>query len=244
MTQVLRWREELGPAVLAGTGRAGGVSEGPYASLDLATHVGDDPAAVARNREIVAAAAGVGSLVIAAQVHGRAVVEVTGPWDGPEPEADALVTRTPGLALGVLVADCTPVLLAAPDEGVVGVAHAGRRGMALGVALALVDAMRDLGAGRLVARVGPSICARCYEVPLALREQVAAEEPVARSVTRTGTPSLDVAGAVVAQLAGAGVEVREVPGCSQEDDGLYSYRRERTTGRYAGLAWLVETPGG
>ncbi|RKS84303.1 hypothetical protein CLV35_0120 [Motilibacter peucedani] len=234
----LRWTEQLGPAVLAGTGRPGGVSSGPYDSLNLGGHVGDEPDAVTRNRERVARAAGVEHLVVAEQVHGRGVVEVVGPWPDDAPEADALFTRAPGLALAVLVADCTPVVVAAPDEGMVGVAHAGRRGMALGVATSLVERMRAAGAGRLVARVGPSICARCYEVPLAMREQVAEVEPVARSVTRTGTPSLDVSAGVLEQLARAEVEVAEVPGCTAESDALFSYRRSRTTGRFAGLAWL------
>jgi YfiH family protein len=234
----LRWTETLGPAVLAGTGRSGGVSTGPYASLNLGGHVGDEPEAVLHNRGLVAGAAGAGHLVIAEQVHGRRVVEVEGPWAGDAPEADALFTRRPGLVLAVLVADCTPVVVAAPDDGMVGVAHAGRRGMSLGVATALVEALRSAGAGRLVARVGPSICARCYEVPLAMREQVAGDEPVTRSVTRTGTPSLDVAAGVLAQLVRAGVEVAEVPGCTAESDDLFSYRRSRTTGRFAGLAWV------
>lgn len=234
---VLRWSERVGPVVLGGTGRSGGVSEGPYASLNLADHVGDDPADVAENRRRVEEAAG-GPLVVAAQVHGTRVRVVGGPFDRPPPEADALVTRTPGLVLGVLVADCTPVLVADPEAGVVGVAHAGRRGMAEGVVPALLAVMAQQGASRMVARIGPSICARCYPVPLALREEVAAVEPVARSVSRRGEPSLDVAAGVLAQLTAAGVEAVEVAGCSAEDDDLFSYRRARTTGRYAGLAWI------
>ena len=176
---------------------------------------------------------------MARQVHGREVVVVDRPFEGEPPEADALVTRTPGLALAVLVADCTPVVVAAPAEGVVGVAHAGRAGLARGVALALVDAMRDLGAGELVARVGPSICPRCYEVPLELREEVAAVVPEARSVSRSGTPALDVAGGVLAQLAPHVAALRQLPGCTAEDPDLFSYRRDGRTGRSAGLAWLA-----
>lgn len=237
---MLRWREDLGSASLAVTDRQGGVSTGPYASLNLGGHVGDDPAAVAENRRRVTEAAGVRALVLAEQVHGCDVVEVHGPWDGPAAEADALVTRVPGLALGMLVADCTPLLLAAPGEGVVGVAHAGRQGMAAGVAPALVAAMRDLGARTLVARVGPSVCPRCYEVPLGLREQVAAAVPVARSVTRRGTPSLDVAGGVLEQVRDDCADLAQLPGCPMEEPSLYSHRRDRgVSGRYAGLAWLT-----
>jgi YfiH family protein len=234
---VLRWSERIGPVAFGGTGRSGGVSEGPYSSLNLADHVGDDPAAVAENRRRVEAAAG-GPLVLASQVHGTAVLVVDAPLAGPPPQADALVTSTPGLVLTVLVADCTPVLVADPEAGVVGVAHAGRRGMAEGVVAALLAAMREQGAQRMVARVGPSICARCYPVPLALREEVAAVEPVARSVSRRGNPALDVAAGVLAQLRAGDVDAVEVPGCSAEDGQLFSYRRERTTGRYAGLAWI------
>ncbi len=230
--------ERHGATACAFTGRDGGVSTGPHASLDLGDHVGDDPAAVAENRRRLAAAAGVGHVVIARQVHGTDVVEVTGPWTGDAPDADALVTRTPGLAVAVLVADCTPVVLLAPDEGVVGVAHAGRRGMQDGVVAALVRAVRDLGGRRLVGRVGPSICPRCYEVPLELREQVAAAVPESRSVTRTGTPALDVAGGVLAQLAPSCADLVQLPGCSAEDPSLFSYRRDGVTGRYAGLAWV------
>ena len=231
--------EHVDGAACAFTTRAGGVSTGPYAALNLGDHVGDEQAAVVENRRRVAAAAGVDDLVLARQVHGADVVEVTGPWAAGEPPyADALVTRTPGLAVGTLVADCTPVVLLAPDDGVVGVAHAGRKGMQAGVALALVRAMRDLGATRLVGRVGPSVCPRCYAVPLALREQVAADVPESRSIDRRGGPSLDVAGGVLAQLAPHCDDLAQVPGCSAEDPALFSYRRDGVTGRYAGLAWL------
>jgi YfiH family protein len=150
-----------------------------------------------------------------------------------------VVTTTSGLALAVLVADCTPVLVADPDAGVVGVAHAGRPGLRAGVVTALVEAMHDLGARRLVGRVGPSICGRCYEVPLEMREDVAAVAPVSRSVTRRGTPSIDVASGVVAELAPHCAEVSWLPGCSAERADLFSYRRDGTTGRYAGVVWLV-----
>ena len=230
--------EQLDGAACAFTTRAGGTSTGPFAALNLGDHVGDDPAAVAENRRRVAAAAGVDVLVVAHQVHGTDVVEVTGAWAGGPPDADALVTRTPGVAIGTLVADCTPVVLLAPGDGVVGVAHAGRAGMQAGVVLALVRAMRDLGATRLVGRVGPSVCPRCYTVPLELREQVATGVPESRSVDRRGRPSLDVAGGVLAQLAPHCDDLAQLPGCSVEDPALFSYRRDGVTGRYAGLAWL------
>ena len=237
---MLAWSERVEGGGFAVTDRAGGRSAGPYAGLNLGSHVGDDPAAVAANRALVAEAVGLADdrLVIASQVHGREVAVVDGPWSGPPPEADGLVTRERGLALGVLVADCTPVLLLAPQEGVAGVAHAGRKGLELGVVGAVLDAMRDLGARTVLGRVGPSVCGRCYEVPLALREQVAAVAPEARSVSSHGTPSLDIAAGVMAQLADHCGDVAWLRGCSVERDDLYSHRRDGVTGRFAGLAWL------
>lgn len=241
---MLVWSERLtgsrGTVVRALTGRAGGVSTGPYAALNLGDHVGDDAAAVAENRRRVAAAAGsaAGSLVVARQVHGRGVAVVDAPWAGAPAEADALVTDRPQLVLAVLVADCVPVMLAAPGEGVVAVAHAGRRGMAAGVVPAAVAAMRDLGATRVSATVGPSICPRCYEVPAAMRDEVAAVQPAAAAVSRHGTPALDVAAGVLDQLAAADVAAHRLTGCTAEDDAWYSYRRDGVTGRFAGLAWL------
>lgn len=173
-------------------------------------------------------------------VHGRVVAVVGGdPPARPAAPADALVTAEPGLALVVLVADCTPVLAADPDAGVVGVAHAGRAGLAAGVVPAMIDAMERLGASSIVARVGPSICGRCYPVPLELREQVAAVVPESRTVDRYGAPALAVAAGVIAQLAPRCIDVRWLPGCSAEDPTLYSYRRDGVTGRYAGVAMLM-----
>lgn len=240
---MLAWSEHAtgprGRVHWALTSRAGGVSTGDHAGLNLGGHVGDDPAAVAENRRLLASAVGVPreNLVLAHQVHGPAVVVVEGPWRHEPPEADALVTARPSLVLAVLVADCVPVLLAAPREGIVAVAHAGRRGMAGGVVPATVEAMRDLGATEVRATLGPSICARCYEVSADVRAEVAATHPVTASVTWTGTPSLDVAAGVLDQLTRLGVQARQRPGCTAEDPDLYSYRRDGRTGRFAGLAW-------
>jgi YfiH family protein len=227
-------------ARIAVTDRFGGVSTGPYGELNLGGTLGDDPVAVETNRARVAAALGLerDQLVFMHQVHGRDVAVVDGPWRGEPPAVDAMVTRQRGIALAVLVADCTPVLLVDPHEGVVGVAHAGRAGLAAGVVTAVVDAMRDLGATALIGRVGPSICGRCYEVPMELREQVATTVPETRSMTWHGTSSLDIAAGVMAQLAPHCVELDWLPGCSRERDDLFSYRRAPRSGRFAGLAWL------
>lgn len=240
---MFRRREEIGGFGFAFTDRYGGASAPPYDSLNLGGGVADDPSSVRANRERVAAALALppGRVLYMHQVHSARVAVVDGPWVGDPPEVDAMVTGAPGLGLAVLVADCTPVLLADPAQGVLGVAHAGRVGLAAGVVGATVEAMRDLGATRLVARVGPAICGRCYEVPRDLREEVAATVPEARSITRRGTPSLDVAAGVVAQLAALQVDVAEDgawrESCTAEDSGLYSYRRDGVTGRSAGLVW-------
>jgi len=234
----------LGSARVAVTDRHGGSGRAPYDELNLGDHVGDDPVDVAGNCDLVARAVGVppARLVFMRQVHGIDVAVAEGRWpaDGPAPEADAMVTAETGLALAVLVADCAPVLLAGP--GVVGVAHAGRRGMAGGVVAETVAAMRRLGAdpAATAAWVGPAICGRCYEVPAAMQAEVAAAEPATRSTTRAGTPGLDIRAGLVAQLRAAGVTSVEVdPTCTAESDRLYSHRRDGVTGRFAGIAVLT-----
>lgn len=240
---MFRYGEDLGGARFALTDRVGGVSVAPYAELNLARHVGDDHAAVEENRRRVAAQLGLRAdrMAFMNQVHGGDVAIADGPWPAGPFDVDALVTRTGDVAVAVLVADCVPVLLADPRARVVGVAHAGRKGLLAGVVGAVVDAMRDLGAREILARVGPSVCGRCYEVPDQMRAMVAAVEPAAWTTTRTGTPALDVAAGVTAQLGRCGVEVGRLAGCTAEDSSLYSYRRDHTTGRFAGLAWLPGT---
>jgi polyphenol oxidase len=177
------------------------------------------------------------------QVHSADVAYVTEPYGAESPRLDAVFTDRPGLALGVLVADCAPVLVADAEAGLVGAAHSGRVGTAAGVVPALVRAMVDQGAdaGRMTALVGPTACGRCYEVPAEMREEVAAVLPETWSTTRQGTPALDVRAGVAAQLAAAGVaDVRHDGRCTIESPELYSYRRERTTGRFAGYIWLAD----
>jgi hypothetical protein len=234
---VLCYDETLAGVRFAVTDRYGGVSEPPYDELNLASHVGDDPAAVAENRALLTAALGI-PVAWMNQVHGVAAALVDTPQD-PPPQADVLVTRSRGLALGVLVADCTPVLAADPVAGVIGVAHAGRKGLALGVLPALLEAMVGQGATEVVARVGPSVCGRCYPVPAEMQEEVARVAPGARSTARDGSPSLEIAAGVVDQLTAAGAVVEWLPECSVESPALFSYRRDGgVTGRYAGLVWL------
>ncbi|MEU6930248.1 peptidoglycan editing factor PgeF [Streptomyces sp. NPDC046374] len=237
-------RHDTSGAHFAFTDRWGGVSAVPYEELNLGGAVGDDPAAVLANRERAATGLGLdpARVVWMNQVHGAGVAVVDGPWGtDPVPSVDALVTDRPGLALAVLTADCVPVLLADPVAGVVAAAHAGRPGMVAGVVPATVARMTELGARpeRIVARTGPAVCGRCYEVPEAMRAEVAAVEPAAHAETSWGTPAVDVTAGVLDQLARLGVTDVVASGvCTLESRDHYSYRRDRTTGRLAGYVWL------
>ncbi|MFJ9108044.1 peptidoglycan editing factor PgeF [Streptomyces sp. NPDC102283] len=234
-----------GSAHFAFTDRWGGVSAAPYGELNLGGAVGDDPAAVGANRERAARRLGLdpAGVVWMNQVHGRDVAVVDGPWgaDAEIPAVDAVVTARRGLALAVLTADCTPVLLVDPVAGVVGAAHAGRPGLVAGVVPAAVEAMVALGAhpSRITAHTGPAVCGRCYEVPEAMRAEVSDAVPGTWSETSWGTPAVDVTGGVHAQLAALGVTDRHSsPYCTLESGDHFSYRRDRTTGRLAGYVWL------
>jgi YfiH family protein len=238
---VFYWREESSRVRWAVTDRQGGVSVDGFDSLNLGGHVGDDPAAVEENRRRLATSVGLerDRLLFMNQCHGKEVLVADGPWppQGPPP-ADGVVTAERGLGLAVLVADCTPVLLSDPDAGVVAAVHAGRPGMVSGVVGVAVERMRELGARDIAAVVGPSVCGRCYEVPEDLRAAAAAVAPESSAVSWTGTPAIDVAAGVVAQLRAADVAVHWLPGCAREDHDLYSYRRDGRTGRFAGVVVL------
>ena len=223
------------PVSWVATGRSGGVSLPPFDSLNLADHVGDDEDAVTENRRRCARHARVDALAVMGAVHGAQVAQVHA--GGLVPGVDGLVTREPGLALLALAADCVPIALADPDRGVIGAVHCGWRGLAAGAAPAAVEAMRGLGAERIEAVLGPSICGSCYEVPGARIDEVRAavgERIAARCVDGR---HLDVAAGVRAQLEQLGVGVRVVAGCTAEDAGLFSFRRDRITGRQGMMVW-------
>ncbi len=226
------WSEERSGVVRGLTDRSAGVSTGRYAGLNLGAHVQDDPVAVAENRRRLGEWLDL-PVVYMDQCHGSDVAVVDGVPDVP-PSCDGVVTRSPDLALAVLVADCVPVLLSGTG-GVVAAVHAGRPGMVAGVVPRTLEVMGGLGAGEVDAVVGPSVCGRCYEVPEEMRTDAARVQPVSATVSWTGTPALDVAAGVVAQLHEAGVAVTWVPGCSRERADLYSYRRDGMTGRFAGV---------
>ncbi|WP_299279948.1 polyphenol oxidase family protein [uncultured Georgenia sp.] len=241
---------DLGPGARGGfTTRAGGVSGGPYAApdgsggLNLGLHVDDEEHDVLANRHLLDRWAGhpvawmsqrhsaVVQVVDAVPARGRTTVG----------ECDALVARRAGPGaptVGVMVADCVPLLLATPSGDLVAAAHVGRQGLASGIVRATLGALAAQGAepAELYAALGPSICGRCYEVPAALREEVAAVVPEARSTTSWATPALDVPAGVMAQLAAAGVRrVTPPAACTREDERFYSYRRDGRTGRFAGV---------
>ena len=248
MACVFHWREQVPADERRGvdwgfTSTRGGSSVGDFASLNLGGHVGDDPLAVESNRALVASSFGVGRdrLLFMSQCHGSDVMVVDGPWEGEPPRADGIVTTSTDLALAVLVADCTPVLLVDRAAGVAAAVHVGRPGMMSGIVGRAVDAMTDLGARSIRAAVGPSVCGRCYEVPEAMREQAAKISPVAAAVSWQGTPAIDVTAGVVYQLRARSVAVQWIAGCSRESDELFSYRRRHRTGRYAGVVRLLDT---
>ena len=231
-------RQGIGAAV---TDRYGGVSSAPYEELNLADHVGDAPDAVSRNRELVRAALATHCppIVTMRQVHGSHV-EVVHEVPAQPPEADAIVTTTPGLTLAVLVADCTPILLWDRRAGVVAAVHAGRRGLAAGVLPATIEVMCGLRARpeRIYAVVGPSICAEHYEVPGDMRDEVAAAAPESAATTAAGAPALDIRAGLLAQMHRCGLRRWMVmPHCTVESAQYYSYRRDGVTGRFAGLVW-------
>jgi YfiH family protein len=227
---------------VAVTDRHGGVSRPPWASLNLAEHVGDDAPAVAANRQQLTAALdpGIDALVGMQQVHGAEVVVVDEVPAAP-PTADALVTRTRGIALLVLVADCTPILLSDRRAGVVAAVHAGRRGLAAGVLPAALTAMERLGArpDRIYALVGPGICPEHYEVPAAMRDEVAKAAPGSGTATSSGSPALDIRAGLLRQLHAAGVRRQVVlPQCTAEDEQFFSHRRDGVTGRFGAVVWM------
>jgi YfiH family protein len=225
------------------TTRAGGSSRPPYDTFNLGDHVGDEPTAVAANRERLAAELGLskGRVAWVVQVHGRTATVVDGSETGPAEAADALVTAEPGLAVAVLVADCVPILLSDATAGVVGAVHAGRVGARVGVLPAALDAMRSVGAQahRIEALLGPAICGDCYEVPAAMAEDVEKHLPGSACRSRKGTPGLDLRAGLWRQLADLGIgKIGVDPRCTVEDKTLFSYRRDGSTGRIAATIWI------
>ncbi len=221
------------------TTRAGGASRGPYATCNLDPRVGDDPFAVERNREILRSRLPADPLWLQ-QMHGAEVVAAE---SAPaRPRADATVARTRHSVCAVLTADCLPVLLAGRAGDVVGIAHAGWRGLAAGVIEATVASMA-VAAAEIVAWLGPAIGPRAYEVGQDVYDAFVAADAGAATAfaARGGGKHLaDLYALARRRLAAAGVQAVYGGGrCTHaEAQHFYSYRRERTTGRFASLVWM------
>ena len=221
--------------------RRGGVSAGPFASLNCSLSSGDSREAALENRARVAHAIGAdpARLVSLYQIHSATAVRVEAPWQpGQGPRADALATDRPGIALGVITADCAPVLFADATAGVVGAAHAGWRGALAGVLEATLDAMATLGAdaARIVAAIGPCIAQASYEVAAVMRDAVLARDAERACYfadgARQGHWQFDLAGYCAERLRGAGVGRVEVLGAdtlAREED-FFSHRRRTLAG--------------
>ncbi len=215
--------------------RKGGVSEGIYGSLNVGLGSNDSRTHVNENRVRVARHLGVASTSVTTlhQVHSPTALVIDQPFAGELPRADALVTRTPGLVIGALTADCCPVLFADPDAGIVGAAHAGWRGALSGIIAATVVAMESIGANpaRIHAAVGPTISQANYEVGPELEAQfLAADATNARFFQRptaNARPHFDLPAYVASRIAAAGVSnIEMVTPCTYANDSeFYSYRR-------------------
>jgi YfiH family protein len=235
-------------------GRRGGVSEGVCGGLNTGFGSGDDRNAILENRRrAVAAVANGARLVTLHQVHSPTALVATEPWpDEARPRADAVVTDRPGLALGILTADCAPVLLADEGAGVIGAAHAGWKGAFGGVVEATVAAMEALGATRdgIAAAIGPAIARKSYEVDEDFHRRFAEADPASErffAAGREGHHQFDLEGYVAARLAEAGIGRVETLGLDTyaDPDRFFSYRRathlgEPTYGRQISLIALPE----
>ena len=216
--------------------RGGGVSDGVYASLNGGVGSNDAPEKVAENRARMAAALGVAPdrLITAYQIHSPSVVVADEPWTAENrPRADAIVTRTPKLAIGVSTADCAPLLLADAQAGVIGAAHAGWRGALTGVVEAAIAAMEKLGAdrARIVAALGPAIRQPNYEVgPEFAARFLAADADNERFFApsqRAGHAMFDLSGYIADRVQRAGVaKFEDLALCTfAEPERFFSYRR-------------------
>jgi polyphenol oxidase len=221
--------------------RQGGVSTGPYATLNCSLSSGDAPDSVLQNRARAAQALDVlpGALVGMTQVHGATAVRVTECWKpGSGPRADAMVTDRPGVGLGIITADCAPVLFADAEAGVIGAAHAGWRGAAAGVIEATIAAMAALGAipARIVAAIGPCIRQASYEVGADLRDAVLGASPDAARHFAPGQRErrwqFDLPGYCAARLAAAGIRRVDLveADTAAEEDRFFSHRRRTLAG--------------
>lgn len=230
------------------TTRAGGVSHAPFDSFNLGDHVGDDHAAVVSNRDRLASVIGLPRerVVYMEQIHSNNVTVVESAHVGMDtiPATDSLVTMERGVALAVLVADCVPVLLSDPHAGIIAAVHAGRMGARNGIVKKTVAVMIDLGAtaATIHAVMGAAASGKNYEVPEPMARDVESKLPGSLCRTAKGTVGIDVRAGLIRQLLSVGVVAIDAdPRCTIEDEDFFSYRREGTTGRQAGVIWIPET---
>ena len=245
-----RWQAPAGVVALCTT-RVGGASAAPWASLNLGTHVGDDPAAVAQNRRRLQVAAALPSVPgWLRQVHGIQVADLDALPAGGDPEADAAITGRPEVVCAVLTADCLPVVLAATDGSLVAAAHAGWRGLANGVLEATVAAIRARAGARIAlsAWLGPAIGPAHFETGDDVRSAFLAADPGADagfSPGRAGRWQCDLYQLARRRLEAVGVgDIGGGGFCTYaEEDRFYSHRRDvqhrglAATGRMATLVW-------
>ena len=240
---------ELPDGVRVGyTTRLGGASEGAYSSANMATHVGDVDADVRENRRRLFQITGLTDIRWLKQVHGSSVAKIEPRVDPVDDQGSALVadaqwTDSTGIGLAILSADCFPVVIADASGGVVGIAHCGWRGAVSGVLKSLVVAMRCRSA-RLNAWMGPGICKQCYEVgpDVVARLDARVSKNVLVAGPRRERWFLDLPGYLEILLQELGIErIFRSPSCSYQDENLYSFRRDKVTGRVATIVWR-ETP--
>jgi hypothetical protein len=235
-------------------GRRGGVSQGVCSGLNVGLGSEDDPEAVRTNRRLAVEAVAPGArLVTLHQVHSGTAIPVTEPYpDDARPPADALVTDRPGLLLGILTADCTPVLFADAQAGVIGAAHAGWKGAIGGVVDSTIAEMEKLGADRtrMVAAVGPTIARKSYEVDEGFFRRFTSEDKSHDRFFSSGRPGhyqFDLEGFVVSRLAAAGLTRIEGLGLDtySNPDRFFSYRRATHRGEpdYGRQISLIALPG-
>ncbi|TPE59447.1 peptidoglycan editing factor PgeF [Sandaracinobacter neustonicus] len=234
-------------------GRTGGVSTGIFASLNVGLGSSDDQAHVRENRSrALAAVAPAARLVTLHQVHSARAVEAGNWLDDARPEADGLATNRPGLALGILTADCAPLLFEDAEAGVIGACHAGWKGAFTGVIAATVDLMEQLGASRhrIAAAIGPCIGRRSYEVDTAFRQRFEDADPDNELFFTDGRENhafFDLEGFCLKRLAESGITRAEGLGADtkSDPDRFFSYRRKTLAGEpdYGRQISLIALPG-
>jgi polyphenol oxidase len=234
------------------TNRHGGFSQPPFDSLNLGSHVGDDPVLVQKNRDALKALLP-NEPVWLNQVHGTQVVDADEHWSGV-PNADASVTTMPGRVLAIMTADCLPVLLASKDGKVVGAAHAGWRGLAAGVieqTVALmrakqIDPTQTQAQNEILAYLGPAIGPHAFEVGSEVRDIFLAQNPASATyfeqLQEKGKYLADIYGLACLRLNALGIDVIEGGGeCTLQNPDYFSYRRDQKTGRMGSFIWIDES---